>query len=102
MLDYQAFISKINHGIGQAIQTIKLCCQQRDMVKQQWLQRHTRTLALSTVVEKYQIDELKQEVQKLREAQAKSDKKILESLKNKTIIRRKRNTNIFKVSRKME
>jgi len=32
------------------------------------------------------IDELKQEVQKLREAQAKSDKKILESLKNKTVL----------------
>ena len=32
------------------------------------------------------IDELKEEVQKLREAQAKSDKKILESLKNKNIL----------------
>lgn len=61
LLDYQAFIAKINQGIGQASQTIKICCQQRDILKQQWLQRKTRTQALESVVEKYQHSELKRE-----------------------------------------
>ena len=61
LLDYQAFLAKINQGIGQASQTIKLCCQQRDILKQQWLQRRTRTQALESVVEKYQLAELRHE-----------------------------------------
>lgn len=61
LLDYQAFLAKINQGIIQANQTIKICCQQRDVLKQQWLQRRTRTQALDSVVEKYQLSELKQE-----------------------------------------
>ena len=61
LLDHQAFLAKINQGIGQATQTIKLCCQQRDLLKQQWLQRKTRTQALETVVEKYQRHESRQE-----------------------------------------
>jgi len=61
LLDYQAFLAKINQGIGQAAQTIQLCCQQRDVLKQQWLQRKTRTQALESVVEKYQHHESRQE-----------------------------------------
>lgn len=61
LLDYQAFLAKINTGISQASQTIKLCCQQRDILKQQWLQRRTRTQAIETVVEKYQLTETRHE-----------------------------------------
>jgi len=61
LLDYQAFLAKLTQGIGQANNTIKLCCQQRDILKQQWLQRRTRMQALESVVEKYQQNELKHE-----------------------------------------
>ncbi|MDH5392540.1 MAG: flagellar export protein FliJ [Gammaproteobacteria bacterium] len=61
LLDYQAFLAKLNQGIGQASNTIKLCCQQRDILKQQWVQRRTRCQALESVVVKYQQDERKKE-----------------------------------------
>ncbi|MDH5517303.1 MAG: flagellar export protein FliJ [Gammaproteobacteria bacterium] len=61
LLDYQAFLAKLNQGIGQASHTIKLCCQQRDVLKQQWVQRRTRCQALEAVVEKYQQAERKKE-----------------------------------------
>ena len=61
LLDYQAFLAKLNMGIGQANSTINLCRQQRDILKQQWLQRRVRTQALESVVEKYQQVELKHE-----------------------------------------
>ncbi|MDH5426318.1 MAG: flagellar export protein FliJ [Gammaproteobacteria bacterium] len=60
MLDYQAFLAKLNKGIGQANQTIHMCRQQRDILKQQWLQHRVRSQALENVVEKYQHDENKQ------------------------------------------
>ena len=61
LLDYQAFLAKLNEGIGQATNTIKLCCQQRDVLKQQWIQRRTRCQALESVVDKYQQAEKKRE-----------------------------------------
>lgn len=60
MLDYQAFIAKINQGIHQAHNTISLCKQQRDILKQQWLQRRVKCQALDSVVAKYQNKENKQ------------------------------------------
>ena len=60
LLDYQAFLAKLNQGIGQANNTINICRQQRDILKQQWLQRRIRCQALESVVEKYQQDENKQ------------------------------------------
>lgn len=60
LLDYQAFLAKINQGIGQANNTINICRQQRDILKQQWLQRRVRRQALESVVEKYQQAEGKQ------------------------------------------
>jgi flagellar protein FliJ len=60
LLDYQAFLAKINQGIGQANNTINICRQQRDILKQQWLQRRVRRQALESVVEKYQQVEGKQ------------------------------------------
>lgn len=54
LLDYQAFIARLNQGIGQANNTIDICRQQRDILKQQWLQRRVRRQALETVVDKYQ------------------------------------------------
>lgn len=62
LLDYQAFIAKLNQGIGQASNTINICRQQRDILKQQWLQRRVRRQALESVVEKYQHAESKQAV----------------------------------------
>lgn len=62
ILDYQAFIAKLNQGIGQANNTINICRQQRDILKQQWLQRRVRRQALESVVEKYQKVENKQAV----------------------------------------
>lgn len=62
LLDYQAFIAKLNQGIGQANNTINICRQQRDILKQQWLQRRVRRQALESVVEKYQHAESKQAV----------------------------------------
>ena len=59
LLDYQAFLAKLNQGIGQANNTINICRQQRDILKQQWLQRRTRTQALDSVVQKYQQAEMK-------------------------------------------
>jgi len=61
LLDYQAFLAKLNLGIGQANNTIELCCQQRDILKQQWMKRRTRLQALESVVEKYQQHEIKLE-----------------------------------------
>ena len=61
LLDYQAFLAKLNIGIGQANSTINLCRQQRDVLKQQWMQRRVRTQALESVVEKYLQVELKQQ-----------------------------------------
>lgn len=61
ILDYQAFLAKLSVGIGQANSTINLCRQQRDILKQQWLQRRVRSQALDSVVEKYQKVELKHE-----------------------------------------
>ncbi len=62
ILDYQAFLAKLNQGIGQANNTINICRQQRDILKQQWLQRRVRRQALESVVEKYQQVENKQAV----------------------------------------
>ena len=62
LLDYQAFLAKLNQGIGQANNTINICRQQRDILKQQWLQRRVRRQALESVVEKYQQVESKQAV----------------------------------------
>ena len=60
LLDYQAFLAKLNQGIGQAHNTITLCRQQAEVVRQQWMQRRTRRRALESVVEKYQHQESKQ------------------------------------------
>lgn len=61
LLDYQAFLAKLNQGIGQAHNTINICRQQRDILKKQWLQRRVRRQALDSVVKKYQQVEVKKE-----------------------------------------
>lgn len=60
ILDYQAFLAKLNKGIQQANKTIHLCREQRDILKQQWLLHRVRSQAIENVVEKYQHDENKQ------------------------------------------
>ena len=62
ILDYQAFLEKLNKGIGQAHNTISVCKQQCDILKQQWLQRRVKRQALDSVVVKYQQDENKHEL----------------------------------------
>ncbi|MCW8956419.1 MAG: flagellar export protein FliJ [Gammaproteobacteria bacterium] len=59
--DFYGFLDKLNLTIEQAYIEIEICKQQCDKEKQLWLACRSRSRALNMVVEKYQLEEFKQQ-----------------------------------------